>query len=81
MMTVLPLSHQTRGIAETALSYRLCPETLLLYESLGLLRPVRRGQDRFYRPSDEIRIQLIVKGERLGFTLAEIGAVIDFPIR
>ena len=35
-----------------------------------------RGPPRFYNPSDRIRLELILKGKRLGFTLSEISQLI-----
>ena len=50
--------------------------TLRFYEQQGLLQPIREGQERFYTAKDEIRLQLILKGKRLGFTLQEIAKLL-----
>jgi DNA-binding transcriptional MerR regulator len=39
---------------------------------MGLLTPKRRGTQRLYRERDKVRIQLILRGRRLGFSLEEI---------
>lgn len=42
------------------------------YETKGLLAPQRVGSTRVYGRRDRGRLQLILRGKRLGFTLAEI---------
>ena len=46
------------------------------YEDHGLLRPVREGQRRIYRERDRTRLKLILRGKRLGFSLAEIAEIL-----
>ena len=43
------------------------------------MRPLRVGTGRFYTPKDRIRIELILKGKQLGFTLSEIETLILGP--
>jgi DNA-binding transcriptional MerR regulator len=50
---------------------------LRFYEQQGLIDPVRRGRTRLYRPADRIRLRLILRGKRLGFSLPEIRDIID----
>lgn len=45
---------------------------LRFYETKGLLTPQRVGSTRAYSRRDRGRLQLILRGKRLGFTLAEI---------
>ena len=45
---------------------------LRFYETKGLLAPQRVGSTRAYSRRDRGRLQLILRGKRLGFTLAEI---------
>jgi len=59
-------------ISDLARIYDVSLRTLRFYEDKGLLHPRRQGTARFYRPADRIRLELILKGKRLGFTLAEI---------
>ena len=42
------------------------------YEDKGLIFPRRQGTARFYSANDRIRLELILKGKRLGFSLSEI---------
>src|ERR1700679_1657819 len=46
--------------------------TLRFYEDRGLLKPRREGNARYYRSTDRIRMEMILKGKKLGFTLTEI---------
>ena len=59
-------------ISDLARMYDVSLRTLRFYEDKGLLHPRRQGTARFYRAEDRIRLELILKGKRLGFTLAEI---------
>ncbi len=67
------------GINYMATRHNVSFRTLRFYEQQGLLQPIREGQERFYTAKDEIRLQLILKGRRLGFTLQEIGKLIGAP--
>ncbi len=42
-----------------------------------MLSPERRGTQRIYHPRDRVRLRLILRGKRLGLTLAEIREIID----
>jgi len=46
--------------------------TLRFHEQEGLIEPIRRGRTRRYRPADWARPKLILRGRRLGCSLAEI---------
>lgn len=65
------------GISDLAAEFAVTPRTIRFYEDEGLLAPERRGQARVYHPRDRIRLMLILRGKRLGFTLAEIREIID----
>ena len=43
--------------------------TIRHYEDVGLLTPERRGTTRVFHPRDRIRLRLILRGRRLGFSL------------
>ncbi len=51
--------------------------TIRFYEDEGLLAPDRRGQARIYGPRDRVRLRLILRGKRLGFSLSEIKEILD----
>ena len=46
--------------------------TLRFYEDRGLIKPRREGNARYYRGADRVRMEMILKGKKLGFTLTEI---------
>jgi DNA-binding transcriptional MerR regulator len=66
-----------RGIQEVADSLGITPRTLRFYEDKGLIEPHRVGNSRIYTKRDTARMQLILRGKRLGFSLKEIQAFLD----
>ena len=71
------LDAQTWSIAELAAEYDVTLRTIRFYEDRGLLTPERRGTVRVYHPRDRVRLGLILRGKRLGFTLDEIATIVD----
>jgi DNA-binding transcriptional MerR regulator len=63
-------------IGDMARLYGVSLRTLRFYEDRGLLSPRREGTARYYSASDRLRLQMILKGKHLGFTLAEISDLI-----
>lgn len=63
-------------ISDMAAFYGVSLRTLRFYEDKGLIAPRRQGTARFYSPNDRIRLELILKGKRLGFSLSEIHELI-----
>ena len=63
---------ETITIIELAKEFDVTPRAIRFYEEQGLLHPVRQGQQRIYYSKDRIRLTLILRGKRLGFSLAEI---------
>jgi DNA-binding transcriptional MerR regulator len=59
--------------SELALSHR----AIRFYEDHGLLAPQRIGGHRVYAARDRARLQLILRGKRLGFALADIKELLD----
>ncbi len=59
-------------IGEMAAEFNVSLRTLRFYEDRKLLRPRREGNTRLYSPTDRLRMQMILKGKQLGFTLTEI---------
>ncbi|MGN6585390.1 MAG: MerR family transcriptional regulator [Rhizobiaceae bacterium] len=51
--------------------------TLRFYEDEGLIKPVRRGRTRLFRSSDRQLVRQILRGKRLGFSIAEIREIIQ----
>ena len=65
------------SIAELAREYAVTPRTIRFYEDEGLLMPRRQGLQRLYSAGDRARLGWILRGKRLGFTLAEIKELLD----
>jgi len=65
------------SIAELAREFEVTTRTIRFYEDKGLLSPEREGQRRIYHPRDQVRLRLIMRGKRLGFSLEEIREMID----
>jgi DNA-binding transcriptional MerR regulator len=64
-------------IAQVAEEYGVTHRTVRFYEDRGLITPERRGTRRVYHPRDRVRLGLILRGKRLGFSLEEITRIID----
>jgi DNA-binding transcriptional MerR regulator len=67
------------NIGEMAREFDVSLRTLRFYEDRGLLQPRRHGASRFYGEADRRRMQAILKGKQLGFTLTEIRDLIGAP--
>lgn len=67
----------TFSISHLAEEFAVTPRTLRFYEGIELLRPTRRGQTRVFSHGDRARLKLILRGKRLGFSLAEIKEMLD----
>ncbi|MGF1657836.1 MAG: MerR family DNA-binding transcriptional regulator [Rubrimonas sp.] len=67
--------HATIG--RLCAEFDVTPRTLRFYEQKGLLDPLRDGQRRLYAPRDVARLKLILRGRRFGFSLSEIGELLD----
>ncbi len=69
----------TRLYSATELAAELgtTARALRFYEAKGLLAPRRAGNRRVYDHRDRGRLSLILRGKRLGFSLAEIRDYLD----
>jgi DNA-binding transcriptional MerR regulator len=65
------------GIQEVAERLGITPRTLRFYEDRGLIQPTRIGSTRVYTRRDTARMQLILRGKRLGFSLRDIEEFLD----
>lgn len=63
---------KTYTISELAKYFDVTPRTIRFYEDQGLLNPKRENGQRVYRERDFVRLKLILRGKRIGFSLAEI---------
>ena len=64
-------------ITELTREFEISTRTLRFYEDEGLIAPVRRGRTRLFKPSDRVLIKQIMRGKRLGFSIAEIREIIQ----
>jgi DNA-binding transcriptional MerR regulator len=64
-------------IGDLARIYGVTLRALRFYEQRGLLRPFRKGAARLYDATQRSRLQMILNGKQLGFTLTEIAEVLD----
>ncbi len=71
------MDGELSGIHAVADTLGITPRTLRLYEDKGLIHPVRVGNNRAYSHRDIVRMRLILRGKRLGFSLREIQEFLD----
>ena len=72
-----PMAKQTYSISDLAQELDVTTRTIRFYEEQGMLSPQRRGQERIYSPRDRVTLKLILRGKRLGFSLAECKTLIE----
>ncbi|MFO1395860.1 MAG: MerR family DNA-binding transcriptional regulator [Burkholderiales bacterium] len=72
-----PSREPTYTISDLAHEFALTTRAIRFYEDQGMLAPERRGQARVYRERERVRLKLILRGKRLGFSLTEIGELLD----
>ena len=77
MATVTRSQSPTWTIAQIAGEFDVTHRTVRHYEELGLISPERRGTQRVYRRRERTRLNLILRGKRLGFPLEEIRKIVD----
>ena len=63
---------QSYSIGDLAREFEVTTRTIRHYEDEGMNAPRREGQRRIYGPRDRVRLQLILRGRRFGFSLEEI---------
>ena len=68
---------KTYSIGELAGEFGITSRTLRLYEEEGLLNPRRDGTRRIYNERNRVRLRLILRGKRLGWSLSEIRESFD----
>ena len=68
---------KTYGISELANELDITTRAIRFYEEQGMLHPKRRGQERIYSPRDRVTLKLILRGKRIGFSLAECKDLIN----
>ena len=64
-------------ITELTREFNVSTRTIRFYEDEGLVKPIRRGRTRLFRHSDRVLLKQILRGRRLGFSIAEIREIIE----
>ena len=68
---------ETYSIADLAREFDVTHRAIRFYEDEGLLSPGRDGTRRVYSKRDWVRLKLILRGKRLGFSLAEVREMLE----
>ncbi|NOJ25645.1 MerR family transcriptional regulator [Vibrio coralliilyticus] len=68
---------ETYKISELAKEFDITTRSIRFYEDMGLIQPERKGSMRIYQRRDRVRLKLILRGKRLGFSLAEIRDLLE----
>ena len=69
--------ERTFTIRQLCVEFSCTPRALRFYEDKGLLSPARQGLNRVYSYRDRGRLQLILRGKRVGLALAEIREILQ----
>ncbi|HEX8528346.1 MerR family transcriptional regulator [Allosphingosinicella sp.] len=70
-------SSKSYSITDLCGEFAVTPRALRFYEDEGLISPARQGLSRIYGWRDRARLAWILRGKRVGFSLAEIREMID----
>ena len=70
-------SGKTYSITDLCEEFEVTPRALRFYEDEGLISPRRHGLSRIYGWRERARLAWILRGKRVGFSLAEIREMID----
>lgn len=65
------------SIGDLSSEFGISPRAIRFYEDQGLLRPQRIGGNRVYTYKDRVRLILVLRGKRLGFSLSDIKEMLD----
>ena len=70
-------NRETFTISDLSSEFGVTARALRFYEDEGLIAPQRKGLARIYSRRDRGRLAWILRGKRVGFSLAEIREMID----
>ncbi|SCA54759.1 conserved hypothetical protein [Candidatus Terasakiella magnetica] len=71
------MAQEFYTVPELAKELGVTPRAIRFYETKELLAPQRAGNTRVYTKKDRARLILILRGKKLGFSLAEIREFLD----
>ncbi|GAA4715073.1 MerR family DNA-binding transcriptional regulator [Sphingomonas lutea] len=70
-------SHDQLTIGQLGAEFGVTARALRFYEDEDLLAPQRRGTQRLYSQRDRARLAWILRGRRVGLSLADIKELLD----
>ncbi len=73
----MSLAEELFTVSQLAESLGVTPRAIRFYEAKGLLAPRRAGTTRVFDRRDRARLMLVLRGKRLGFSLAEVREFLD----
>lgn len=65
------------SITQLCREFGVTPRAMRFYEEQGLLSPGRQGLARVYTYRDRARLELVVRGRKVGLSLAEIRDILE----
>jgi DNA-binding transcriptional MerR regulator len=71
------MSKAPYTISDLSREFEVTTRTLRFYEDKGLISPQREGQTRLYSHKDKDRIEMILRGKNVGFSLDEIKDMLE----
>jgi DNA-binding transcriptional MerR regulator len=71
------MSSQTYSISDLSRELDITTRAIRFYEEQGMLTPQRKGLERIYSARDKVTLKLILRGKRIGFSLAECRELIE----
>ena len=73
----MTLDATAYSISDLAQEFNLTTRAIRFYEDEGRLQPGRSGRRRVYSARDRVRLKLILRGKRLGFSLSDVRDIIE----
>lgn len=67
----------TYSMTDLCREFGLTSRAIRYYEQEGLITPSRRGRTRVFDTRDRTRLRLILRGRRVGFSIAEIREILS----
>jgi DNA-binding transcriptional MerR regulator len=71
------VTDRTWTISELAEEFGVTLRTIRFYEDCGLLSPGRAGRQRVFGARERVRLGLILRGRRIGWSVEEIRRIVD----
>ena len=76
----IDVTDKIYSVTQLAQDLGITPRTIRFYEDKGLIAPQRAGNTRVYTHRDRVRMILILRGKRMGFSLKEIKEFLDLYV-